>query len=132
MKQPAFKGDWKEVFGEQYEVPESISKNYLDQSHKHSLCPSFLVGHKGSVEVTLWVEHPDFNTRVTNSEGKMLPKEACQPSRFLFLCVDEVTGECWTALETDDEQVAVRHAAAIREYINKGMGEDVIANPQGG
>lgn len=114
---PSFTGDWKQVFGKKYEVPKAISEMLPDQSHMNTLCPSFLVGHLGDVEVTLWVEHPDFNERVTDRNGRLISKEQCQPSRFFFLCVDTKKGDCWGALETDNEEFAVRHAKAMREFI---------------
>ena len=119
MKQTQFKGDWRKVFGEKYQVPKEIERNFLDQSHKNSLCPSFYIGNNGEEEITLWVEHPDLEERVTNHKGERMHSDACQERRFLFMGLDEEL-RCRTLLETDNEEFAIKHAKAMKEYLENG------------
>ena len=101
-----FIGNWKEAFGEDYQVPEEITSLLVDQSHKGSLCPSFLIGHREEREITLWVEHVDPKKRC----------KECQESRFLILKVNERTGRSEILAETDDAEVAVIYIKCYMEH----------------
>jgi len=109
--QPTFIGDWKKKFGEDYQIPKEILDLLPDQSHDNSLCPSFLVGYKAEgkrqYEVTLWVEHIDPKKRC----------KECRASRFHFMRLDQVTGECDGLVDTDDLELALKYVKSYQEYL---------------
>lgn len=60
--------DWKEEFGEDYEVPAEIHERYKDLSWHNESSPNFTIVHAGDPEdgmpqVSLFVEHPDPSQR---------------------------------------------------------------------
>jgi hypothetical protein len=125
---PQFIGNWKEKFGEEYEVPNEITDILPDQSHSNSLCPSFLIGHtKTNAEITLWVEHPDPRERVKGVPVDMR-EYACQQHRFHFMRCCE-TGETDCLVETDDLELAMKYVKSYLKYLGKNQ-QGTIAQPK--
>ncbi len=52
-------GLWKQEFGEEFAVPETIAAEMIDQSWHNDACPSFTMMYPTDVVPTLYVNHPD-------------------------------------------------------------------------
>ncbi len=119
---------WRRIFGREYQVPQEITSLLRDNSHVNSLCPSFLVGTRidGNLdyEVTLWVEHPDKKERT-----KGVPKEyqdvGCQLERFVFMRVENSTGECDYLLKTDSLPNALKCIETCKKYLEAPISKPI-------
>jgi hypothetical protein len=131
--------NWKEEFGEDYDIPQEIEEKYDDQSWHNDSSPSFLILQEGLPEVEtdkdgsvrfvksedgdhyrlcLWVEHPEKDMRE-------LPLKRFE----IVMHGDNIDGFCLAASEEFDEEFQTK--LRIIETYAKAHGLDHIAKHEG-